>query len=43
MSIGLYADVHVPGPVILQLQLRGADILAATEQGATAVVKSQPR
>ena len=33
MSVGLYADVHVPGPVILQLSLRGADILAATEEG----------
>ena len=33
MSVGIYADVHVPGPVILQLRLRGADILAATEEG----------
>ncbi|HKS36965.1 MAG TPA: DUF5615 family PIN-like protein [Verrucomicrobiae bacterium] len=33
MSVGLYADVHVPGPVILQLRLRGTDILAATEEG----------
>lgn len=32
MFVGLYADVHVPGPVILQLRLRGADILAATEE-----------
>jgi hypothetical protein len=32
MSVGLYADVHVPGPVILQLRLRGVDILAATEE-----------
>ena len=29
MSVGLYADVHVPGPVILQLRLRGVDIRAA--------------
>lgn len=34
MAVGLYADVHVPGPVILQLHLRGVDILAATEEGA---------
>ena len=33
MPVGLYADVHVPGPVILQLRLRGVDIFAATEQG----------
>jgi hypothetical protein len=32
MSVGLYADVHVPGPVILQLRLRDVDILAATEE-----------
>jgi hypothetical protein len=33
MPVGLYADVHLPGPVILQLRLRDVDILAATEQG----------
>jgi len=33
MSVGLYADVHVPGPVILQLRLRDVDIFAATEEG----------
>ena len=33
MSVGFYADVHVPGPVILQLRLRDVDILAATEEG----------
>lgn len=33
MSVGLYADVHVPGPVILQLRRRGVDILATTEEG----------
>ena len=33
MAILLYADVHVPGPVILQLRLRGVDIAAATEEG----------
>ena len=32
MPVALYADVHVPGPVILQLRLRGVDILAATEE-----------
>lgn len=34
MAVGLYADVHVSGPVILQLRLREVDILAATEQGS---------
>jgi hypothetical protein len=33
MATPLYADVHVPGPVILQLRLRGVDIVAATEEG----------
>src|SRR5437879_3424896 len=33
MSVGLYADVHVPGPVILQLRNRQVNILAATEEG----------
>jgi len=33
MAVSFYADVHVPGPVILQLRLRGVDILAATEEG----------
>lgn len=32
MPVAFYADVHVPGPVILQLRLRGVDILAATEE-----------
>lgn len=32
MPVGLYADVHVPGPVILQLRLRDVDIIAATEE-----------
>ena len=32
MPVGLYADVHVPGPVILQLRNRDVDILAATEE-----------
>ena len=32
MPIGFYADVHIPGPVILQLRLREVDILAATEE-----------
>jgi hypothetical protein len=34
MAVGLYADVHVPRPVIFQLRDRGVDILAATEEGA---------
>jgi hypothetical protein len=32
MPVGLYADVHVPGPVVAQLRRRGVDVLAATEQ-----------
>ncbi len=34
MSVGLYADVHLPGPVIEQLRRRGVDVLAATEENA---------
>jgi hypothetical protein len=34
MPVGLYADVHVPGPVILQVRRRGVDVLAATEEGS---------
>ncbi len=34
MPVGLYADVHVPGPVILQLRRRTVDVLAATEEGS---------
>ena len=33
MATALYADVHVPGPVILQLRLRGVNIAAANEEG----------
>ncbi|MEW6161526.1 MAG: DUF5615 family PIN-like protein [Verrucomicrobiota bacterium] len=33
MPTGLFADVHVPGPVVAQLRLRGVDILASTEEG----------
>ena len=32
MAVGLYADVHLPRPVIWQLRDRGVDILAATEE-----------
>jgi len=32
MAVGLYADVHVPRPVIWQLRDRRVDILAATEE-----------
>ena len=34
MSVGLYADAHVPGPVIHKLRAREVDILAATEEGS---------
>jgi hypothetical protein len=33
MATPLFADVHVPGPVIWQLRQRGVDITAATEEG----------
>jgi hypothetical protein len=33
MPVGLYADVHVPGPALQQLRRRGVDVLAATEEG----------
>jgi hypothetical protein len=33
MPVGLYADVHVPGPVLLQLRMRDVDVLAATKEG----------
>ena len=32
MPVGLYADVHIPGPVIWQVRHRGVDILASTEE-----------
>jgi hypothetical protein len=32
MPVGLYADGHVPRPVVLQLRSRGVDVLAAAEQ-----------
>lgn len=35
MTIGFYADVHVPAPIILQLRLRNVDIVAATEEGTS--------
>jgi hypothetical protein len=33
MAVGLFADVHVTGSVIMQLSGRGVDIVAATEEG----------
>ena len=33
LSVGLYGDVHLPGPVVLQLRLRKVDIVTATESG----------
>ena len=41
MPVGLYADVHVPGPVLLQLRRRGVDILAATEEGTNELPDDQ--
>jgi predicted nuclease of predicted toxin-antitoxin system len=33
VSVGLYMDEHVPGPVIDGLRLRGVDVLTAQEDG----------
>lgn len=33
MSLGIYADVHVPNPIIRGLRRRGVDILTAQEDG----------
>ena len=41
MSVGLYADVHVPGPVMLQLRRRGVDLLAATEEGTHTLIDAE--
>jgi hypothetical protein len=41
MPVKLYADVHVPGPVILQLRLRAVDILAATEENTNELADDQ--
>ena len=31
MSVGLYMDVHVPGPITQQLRRRGIDVVTAQE------------
>lgn len=41
MPVGLYADVHVPGPIIAQLRNRGVDILAATEERTNELLDEQ--
>jgi len=41
MPVGLYADVHVPRTVMVQLRSRGVDILAGTEQGANELLDYQ--
>jgi len=41
MPVGLYSDVHVPRPVVLQLRSRGVDVLAATEQEASQLPDEQ--
>src|SRR6266568_1556067 len=33
MSLGLYLDVHVPGPITRGLRRRGVDVLTAQEDG----------
>ena len=41
MSVALYMDVHVPGPITRQLRLRGVDVLTAQEDGHGAVPDEQ--
>ena len=41
MPVGLYADVHVPRPVIIQLRSRGVDVLTATEENANELLDHQ--
>ena len=41
MPVGLYADVHVPRPVIMQLRSRGVDLLAATEENTNELLDHQ--
>lgn len=41
MAVALYADVHVPGPVIQQLRFRNVDILAATEEGTNELIDAE--
>jgi hypothetical protein len=33
MGVGLYMDVHVPGPITQQLRRRNVDVLTAQEDG----------
>jgi hypothetical protein len=33
MSVALYMDVHVPGPITRQLRRRGVDVLTAQDDG----------
>jgi hypothetical protein len=33
MTVALYMDVHVPGPITTQLRLRAIDVLTAQEDG----------
>jgi hypothetical protein len=37
MSVALYMDVHVPGPITRQLRRRGVQVLTAQEDGRDAV------
>jgi hypothetical protein len=41
MSVTLYMDVHVPGPITRQLRRRGVDVLPAQEDGHDAVPDEQ--
>ncbi len=41
MSVGLYMDVHIPGPITRQLRRRSVDVLTAQEDGHGAVPDEQ--
>lgn len=41
MSVGLYMDVHVPGPITRQLRRRGIDVLTAQEDSCDTLPDEQ--
>ena len=34
MSVALYADVHIPRPIVIGLRMRGVEVLTAQEDNA---------
>lgn len=41
MPIGIYADVHIPKPIVIGLRLRGVDVLTSQEDGMDEAEDSQ--